>query len=211
MRIRQVSDVKQQLQITRIPKLVAEAQHLDSHWPALAIGTEAFQKVITQCMDRVFGGVDYLIRERTYPRHRGAFRADCLTQVLTLASGMRAAGFTETVLQSVGGGFEKEHKNAETGRAQCGELLFKIGEERTFSDVDYERGTLNPFLWAARVDESSERGQKSYGQIVDAKISEVFEGVSSGGHARAAQAGDNHNVGRSIATLLGCFDWSRHS
>ena len=91
-------DIKQQFKITGITKFMSKAQHLNPHWSTLAIGTESFQKVTAERMYSVFGAINNLIGLGPDPRHRGAFRADCLEQTLSVVRGVRAACLAKAML-----------------------------------------------------------------------------------------------------------------
>src|SRR2546425_1936882 len=69
MRVGQVSDIKQELEVCRAAVFVTEAQDLHAHGRALFVRTESFKQLTTQGVDRVLGRVDDLVGERANTLH----------------------------------------------------------------------------------------------------------------------------------------------
>src|SRR5205807_3022482 len=74
----------------------------------------------------------------------------------------------------------------------------------TFAKTDDERGAIDAAaLVFACAHQSRESRQQRQRHVINAKISEVFERIDRRRHARSTQTGDNHNIGRVIATVFG--------
>jgi len=66
MGIRQMSDVKEQFQISRVAVFVTKAQNLHPHRATLAVETEPLKKQIAECVNCMFGSIDYLVGDGAY-------------------------------------------------------------------------------------------------------------------------------------------------
>src|SRR5882672_1407247 len=111
-----MSDIKQQFQIARIAIFMTKAEDLNAHRSALAVRTEARQKVAAQRVNGVFRSIDDLISKGTNARHGRAFGADRLQQALSFVSRVGPSGLTKTMLQNIIRRFEEENINRESGR-----------------------------------------------------------------------------------------------
>ena len=108
---------------------------------------------------------------------------------------MRPPRFAEAILQNVVRSFKEKNGDLETRSSERIELFFKVREKAAFANVDDERGTCDSFFFIVR-DDASKGWQHRYREIVDAEITEILKCVGGGRHSRAAQAGDDYDVGR---------------
>ena len=198
MRIGQMTDVKQKLQICGTAILVPKAQDLDAHWRALFVETESLDQLAAQRMDRMIGCINDLIRELANMLQRGALVPNRLCQALAFVGRMWPARLAETVLEHLAGSLQKQDVDLQSSFTQYPQLFCKVGEEGAFANVDNEGRTPDALLVITGLNQSGKRRQHCDRKIVDAKITEVLERIRRRRHARAAQPGDNHYVGRRI-------------
>src|SRR5450432_221775 len=111
MRIRQVADIKHQLEICGAAIFVAKAQNLHPHWCALFIRTESGNQMGAQRMDRVFGSINNLISQRANAFHRASLVPDGGRQDESLVGRVWPPGLAETMMQHSVGSFQKQNKD----------------------------------------------------------------------------------------------------
>src|SRR6266496_667198 len=111
MRVGQVSNIKHQFEVSGISVSMAKTQHLNAHWPTLAIRAEPIKQETAQCMNSVIRGIDDLVRHGANTGHRRPFRTYGLQQTLALLCRMGSPSFAKATLQNLVGSFKKQNVN----------------------------------------------------------------------------------------------------
>jgi len=90
-------------------------------------------------------------------------------------------------------------------------LFFEVAEEAALADVDDESSAVDSLLVVVGRHEAAERRDHGDGEVVDAEVTEILEGVGGGGHSGTAQAGDDYDV-RDVVFLSrrGVFRFAGH-
>src|SRR4030095_334359 len=90
-----MAHVEEQLHVSRCAEFVAKAQHLNPKRRSIVRWPESIQQEFPQRMDRVIGRIEYFVRERAYPFHRGALGPDSILQPFAALGRMRPPRFAE--------------------------------------------------------------------------------------------------------------------
>ena len=91
---------------------------------------------------------------------------------------MRPTCLAKAVLQNLVRSLQKENVDAKSGAVQGCQLLFKVDEKGSLTNINDQRRTLDAFLIFAGRDQPSKHLQHRDWQIVHTEISEILESVS---------------------------------
>src|SRR5215212_5275190 len=199
VRVRQMSYVKQQINVVRRAVLVAEAVDLHAHPRAAALRAEALDEEAAERVHGVLGGVDDLVGELPDLGHRVALAADGFEQAVAGVGRVRAARLAEAAHERLVRRLEEEDEDAQARGAQLLQTFGELAEEATLADVHDERGALDVrAVVVFGLHETAEGRHQRQRQVVHAEVAEVFERVRRRRHPRAAQPRDDDNVGRAL-------------
>jgi len=188
MGIRQEADVEHQIGIFRHAVLEPEAHARNQHLLLRAGGVlELVGEVSAQFVDVELRGIDDKISEPTDSAQMAALGGEGGADGGAGSERMGATRFAEAAEQDGIASLEKNDARGDEaldGLQDGGEFF----ELRAFAHVDDQGGARN---LARSQRDLGKAGDQFDGQVVDAIISEVFEGLECGGLPGAAHAGDD--------------------
>ena len=192
VRVGQEADVEDQVGVFRntLTKSEAHAGNENAFFRGLFLKT--LGDVSAKLVHIELRGVDDEVGNRPNGAQVAAFRLERGLHGCVRAQGMRPARLAETAHQNRVGSFEEDDFRRDHAGDRL-QYLRKLFQLRTFADVHDQRGAANLARLHGQVGKLRD---ELHGQVIDAVVAEILEGLQDRGLPRTAHAGNDHQLRR---------------